>query len=494
MPRKYIRKQKGGVFIQGDYTQESARDFFLENCTMSILSYKSVGGILFKLTLKDGVKSPYALARSNFPLAEVKNLAMKCVFIKSRETNINIEFYKDTNKTGNASVYTANISEFTQEVDTQVDIFKKSLNKYLEPICPSIVDMTMTGMGIDTSIFTTIAGDQSTRSLMEAIIAKDIMLGFIFMECLDGFDTLSTYTQYGVSREDDENADTIELDPEKVDKRRRLQAMATYELWRLYNVGYLHGDPHQGNILFNPNYVYINDSDYKGRAILLDFGRTKKHNNKIPETNWYNTIKRNTFIIDIDWWSYKWIVDIVSIDEALIYIDLIVRINEQREGSKKAFDIHVEGDIEGYIPMLPQPPPNAAGGAVAAAYNAAPELQLATPMQGKPYENTVSTTYEKGSEPQFITSQQEKTVAPVQEVQPETIMPPTINYSVLDPQHIFTVEYVKNVIQNENNYMDTIVANFKKLAINMKPQSGGKRTKHKRKRINKTSRKLKRKN
>jgi hypothetical protein len=52
--------------------------------------------------------------------------------------------------------------------------------------------------------------------------------------------------------------------------------LAVYELLRLYSIGYLHGDFSQTNIMINPTYNYTGTNS--GRAMIIDFGMTFKHN------------------------------------------------------------------------------------------------------------------------------------------------------------------------------------------------------------------------
>ena len=84
--------QKGGVILKDAYDEKSAREYFVKNSKIYILSYTSLGGILFRLVLNDGVESPYVMARSNSPYIDVKTLAVKCVLISSHKSIVRIEF------------------------------------------------------------------------------------------------------------------------------------------------------------------------------------------------------------------------------------------------------------------------------------------------------------------------------------------------------------------------------------------------------------------
>lgn len=435
--------QNGGVFIKSQYDQETARKYFMENSTMSVLSYKSTGGIIFKLVLKDGVVSPYSVARSNNAFADIKTLVMKCVLIEYDWKDHDIHFIDNDNNTKIAQIRSSTIKEFFDEIETQRDIFKQSFDKYLEPICPSIVDMATNGfLGIDLKIFEKMTeSDLSARSLMDALIEKDRTIGFIFMECLDGFKPLGNYT--GKRTEDS--------------LRKRLQAMAIYEMWRLYNVGYLHGDPHQSNILFNPDYKYIDEVEFKGRAIILDFGRSIPHKGeKIAIEDMTVAITKNLDIIDTDWFSYKWLVDIHNNHQAE-YLELVTTIHNRRLMSQTKFDFHIK-EVESYTPRL--------AGAVSSLQQP-PQLTVFEPMQSKYNEVPLDQKVD------FI----------------------PVNYDVLDPKHQLNEKYIENVIITEKEYMDKIVENFKikfQDKINSQTQqTGGKRTKRNTYKMTKKSKKTK---
>jgi len=85
--RKHHRKQMGGVVLReqrnnldmqpSESEQKNAFDYFFDNSTISVLSAKSRGGILFKMDLNDGTESPYVLCRSQSPWTPVRSLLLK---------------------------------------------------------------------------------------------------------------------------------------------------------------------------------------------------------------------------------------------------------------------------------------------------------------------------------------------------------------------------------------------------------------------------------
>jgi hypothetical protein len=80
--------QKGGVsIIEGYDNNNTALYFFLENSTCNILTYKSRGGIIFKLTLNENIISPYIVNRSNIPNTPLNEILIKIVFIDDAKPN-----------------------------------------------------------------------------------------------------------------------------------------------------------------------------------------------------------------------------------------------------------------------------------------------------------------------------------------------------------------------------------------------------------------------
>ena len=273
--------QKGGVLIKDEFKnhikrlntgqrftplqyKRAAFDVFLHNGKCTILTYKSRGGLIFKLTLPQSIPTPYKLSRSNAPEEDVTEILLKFVFIS-------LDSIPDEEKEPfkivipdkvETELNITDLEEFKNEVRIQTHIFYNSLDEYLEPICPHIVfsdilDDTNLSNLIDSYLLDNSSGD--TNELLSAIRYNDnlsnFMVGMIGMECLSGFVTLADY-QVGKSRE------IIEL----------TNRMGMYEISRLYKLGYIHGDLNKGNLLIHPNYRYFDRIN--GRVSLIDFGST----------------------------------------------------------------------------------------------------------------------------------------------------------------------------------------------------------------------------
>jgi hypothetical protein len=135
-------------------------------------------------------------------------------------------------------------------------------------------------------------------------------LGCIVMEFMDGYTTLSDYLNrchdirlikdpilkkekfieaFGQSEYDKYEQNFVPLKPGEIgiDKAfyeiydkvsKKANSLAAYELVRLKQIGFIHDDLHDGNIMYNPNYKYITNDDkdveHKGRALIIDFGES----------------------------------------------------------------------------------------------------------------------------------------------------------------------------------------------------------------------------
>jgi hypothetical protein len=94
------------------------------------------------------------------------------------------------------------------------------------------------------------------------------------MEFMDGYDTFSNVVDdLRLSR----NSETLFM----------YENYVLYELTKLLDLGIVHCDIHQGNCMINTNALYFTEnttSQYTGRALIIDFGRTVRINNLYKTT------------------------------------------------------------------------------------------------------------------------------------------------------------------------------------------------------------------
>lgn len=305
MRKKSFRKtskkltQFGGISIdinesRGISTKEDAFRVFLTNSTYEMLSTSSLNGIIIKATLVGDVVSPYISIRSDSFGDRIKSLIIKLVFVDGPNElsvpKIRDNFFPKTTTT-----------EFTNEVGTQIDIFRESCldGNALDAICPAIVNFcTIPANHTFLKNFLNTLLNRISYTKENAIYLGDCLkaiykafkeesnssmkLGVIAMECADKYKPLFSF---GPSVKEDH--------PDyKYQKRIYFiyQAYALYELKRLHKLGYVHGDLHQENILINVDTEYftkINGSpSVLGRAMIIDFDRSRRMNSvgiKFPE-------------------------------------------------------------------------------------------------------------------------------------------------------------------------------------------------------------------
>ena len=124
-------------------------------------------------------------------------------------------------------------------------------------------------------------------------------LGCIVMEFMDGYTILSDYLDRIESKYKDYKEKLVK-------ELNKAKSLAAYELVRLKQIGFIHGDLHNGNIMYNPNYKYItNDDDdveHKGRALIIDFGDSLIDKNTLVEFENDNLGERD---LGIFVWDYR---------------------------------------------------------------------------------------------------------------------------------------------------------------------------------------------
>lgn len=345
--------QKGGIQLRfADQTPELAADFFISNSECLLLTRSTKGGIMFTLTLNNGLVSPYISTRSNHPNQEVRSIILKLVFIGPHGYRLpacQIDLNECTTQ------------QFRKEVQTQCDIFQESLDQYLEPICPSIAYSHIFSSAAEKNDFLLYLHANSLVGITAIVldqINNDVHLptyniGYIVMEKLEGFIKVS---------------ETLGDDPANVLMYKK---MVIYELWRLYNLTgrYIHGDPHLENFMIDINYNYLTIGP--GHVIIIDFGNTFKHEDaiipvvaapQIPDTDIMqitditldNDVPGNNFgniqltpfhVVPFSnryWHSYQWLNSpAIPIARRGIWNTRLKIIHDSRDAAKILFDAYV---------------------------------------------------------------------------------------------------------------------------------------------------------
>ena len=417
--------QKGGLRIDTRYTPKTAFDYFISNSYIEVLTYSGSGGILFKSELKIGndiagnpIKSPYISSRSNNPNQLVKFLLFKLCFLNRLSENFVIYDNRGDDqwehKTIDIMGTTAN--EFISEIKIQLDVFNKSIDKFLEPICPGIVHAWIYRSEIDkrsflnhflTPAYISGATPRQNRDVKKEIMAPGLSvieqnkLRFILKKVLDDDLFRSQYMarlagqagtppwfQWGLfAMESLENFVTYRqaaYNNAGFTQLKLYAELAMYELSRLYQIGYLHGDPNASNAMVNPDYKYIEGAT--GRVILIDFGlaysiddatsadgnvrakvaafRAALGNNSIilyseeyyenfMDIMFSSTSPRRNNSIGINgqrittrtWPGYQWLKSDREFG-GHVYIENLPKISERRQKYKTKFEAHIQKATE----------------------------------------------------------------------------------------------------------------------------------------------------
>ena len=319
---------KGGLLINSSYFPrinniEEAVKNFKSNSKFSILTNSSNTCITFKATLNEHAISPFIHIRSGIIDRPVTTLLFKYFLISPYGNTSRLDF--NTNKPRNKVKQFIELSQardIKEEFRIQSTVYQTTYNTIssaYEPACPypiscstdldkvetiqeiknkldeidkikketdslTITDTlcgTLDGTldGVDESNFSIATPERQDRIGLQDTLEPTIYdlkgddarkgittLGCIVMEYMDGYITLKAYldTVQGTTLTEKEG-------------RERALSLAAYELVRLKQIGFIHGDLVTENIMYNPNYEYITDTKHpldKGRALLIDFGNS----------------------------------------------------------------------------------------------------------------------------------------------------------------------------------------------------------------------------
>jgi hypothetical protein len=278
----YTTEYKNNTQIPSKNIREAAIYYFLNNSTFSVLTNDSVSCITIKSTLNNNIKSPFKSMRSNNIQLEIRCIFLK-IFLTVNNNQTNLTWFPIQGRNYDGIEITS-IQTFENEIKTQMDIYKASFiseSSILDGICPAIIYLkeNYDKDNPDIKIFINLPGmSKENQFNLNKIIngifkhhLDGVRLSIIFMEFMDNFKTAGNYFTY------DNNTHQVNI---RNDRDIFLLKIIQYEFQRLNRLGYLHNDAHLGNVMINEEYNYFlinpNDNKYKGRAIIIDFGRTVK--------------------------------------------------------------------------------------------------------------------------------------------------------------------------------------------------------------------------
>jgi hypothetical protein len=288
-----IQKAGNGVIIKSRSNQpEISVIVDVMNAPTTNITYiptTSVGGLLFFVDFVNTADYTfYTVNSSNIanPLQPITRFVVKMLFVYNNDRGRAGQHY-----IGPRKLDIIDFSVFKDELDIQKDIYEKTFDIYCEATCPKILFSN----GVNPS-----ALNQDSQTMMDIFIAKcthpsfrqcaadymrrldrsdpkydpNLKVGVIFMEAIDNIQVSDFFVNW-------KNGTQMNLPARMTQSQQNAADAYAYELIRLYRTGYIHGDTHLENAMMNDHYNYV----YDKRAIIIDFGRTHKHNNQELPTN-----------------------------------------------------------------------------------------------------------------------------------------------------------------------------------------------------------------
>jgi len=266
-------------------------DWMLENSTIEKLSQKDeIGqfGLIYKLTLKENVESPYVKLHISESMPPKGNLGQKICsadtfyrkpcFQAANVFLIKLSFLEEdgpANRNLAFNKHTDTVANFKKEAEIQNTIYEKTfeLGESIVPACSEKIIIRKIYEPVDRK--KVLVSDPTIIKLANPKIDTDSMLvnilkgagrigvnlyGCILMEFAEGFRTFSS----------------IVHDP-TLSAEDKSKAYAFMRLGHLilYQNLYWHGDCHLGNVMINLDYTGFLSNGEKGKVFMIDFGRAE---------------------------------------------------------------------------------------------------------------------------------------------------------------------------------------------------------------------------
>ena len=392
------RNKYGGIKIKDSYegSKEAAIDDFMKNSDVEFF-HSGHFGIILKFKAKNDFESPYESLRYDSLNEPIKELLIKILLVNFDSEEDDDDEDDDEDDEGenyspplimDIKLEEVSSQDFKREVNVQDDIFKLT-NDDGKAICPAIVYESV-DYDIDL-LKSSINNKKILKGLNPLFLLYEGNVGLIAMEILPKFTTLyndknknlryydsiistlfknKSMLERGNKFSKNENlikefyndvallqdyevldgpsgviTDNIDnvLNPDETTVKEL--ALIVYELIKCYKIGYIHGDFHFNNILFNKKEKYIRS--IKGRALLIDFGYAMKIDNSENLSN-NEIIKKLLFTKNehygfepYTWVSYQWL-NYIYLNDNLnkkILDELLVIENELNDSKPKSEDI-----------------------------------------------------------------------------------------------------------------------------------------------------------
>lgn len=320
-----MRSKSGGVKIKNDYTLGEEQAFY-DYIEKSNIDYYANGnfGLVLKATIKNIDESPYISQRYYDDDQPIKHLLIKIVFIDEEENEV--EEPSIMNKTFDFT----SAQEFDHETRVQKEIFDKT-NMNGDSICASMIYKEKKIN--NTRFLNAIKGTTIYPILDSFLNSYGGDIGIMAMELLDCYEIMY-HNQTSKVKDFDKTIFRIfnkykdhptkrikkykEMEIDNLNYISEILALILNDLIRCYKIGYIQGDFHMGNVLFNPKEQYIDR--FKGRSLLIDFGYTFEVPDDIKDETDNETILKNLLettnpyynFKPETWGSYQWLVCVMN--------------------------------------------------------------------------------------------------------------------------------------------------------------------------------------
>ena len=338
------------IFIDTDTPLSTDTKKFMNYLKVSDISYFNQGayGIGYKVNIRDVTKSEYNILSLNNTEESIKcgQLFVKLVPIFDSDSDVGHELINNV-----LDMYPTPSKDFLNEIKIQSDVYKKT-NEKLEAVCPPIVysnivnntEKASRALILLSLMIKQMPNDENKVFLerMKRLYEgnRQLKLGIIAMSFAKNYDTLRNVLR----------------NTNNIGRKAMYKYLAVYELLRLYDIGYMHGDYHTQNILINTNYKYNNldDNSFLGRALIIDYGLAFKNKHKTDDIPITPSVKLHIMAQEkhpqtsqnaYSWDSYKWLIDFIETEPGLnnnyqviknsitnFQDQMIVKINENYPG------------------------------------------------------------------------------------------------------------------------------------------------------------------
>ena len=305
-----VSVKKTGIFKT--YTRAFALDYFMSQSKFKIFTNNSLTAITILATLNDGVDTPFRSMRSLKLFMDVRKILLKISVTRdtSKEAMPADKMLKIPRRgdylnnhtglviKGYQGIELITLESFNKEVNIQKRIYKKTFseerfNSPFDGLCPSVIaslpdidwlntlpdvcrqireNLVERGGKDSYGVNRDLQYDQNEldqvfnyRQIPYVSGNKNNTLSIIAMEYLDGYKTFYDADQQGLLSVNHYH-------------------MVNYAFKQLHDLGYMHMDAHQYNIMINLNEEFFSP-DHLGRVIIIDFGRARQLNEAVDGNN-----------------------------------------------------------------------------------------------------------------------------------------------------------------------------------------------------------------